>query len=346
MREKVLGLDEEVLKPYFSLEHVLNGLFALSERILGIRCVPGPSAKLWHEDARLLQILDIQTGKVLAHLAMDLYARPGVKRDGAWMHYLYGRKGSRPPFALIACNQARPIDGKPSLMSLNDVRTLFHEFGHALQHMLTTVSEPAAAGIENVEWDAVEIASQFWEQWVTHPKTLQNLTQHYQTGAPLPEDLLEKIRAARVFREGFQTVRQLAFALGDLELHHRLRPHVETPRSLWRRMATEILDTPPHANDRMLCSFSHLFSGGYSAGYYSYKWAEALAADLFLAFEESDESQHPALGRKLRDTLFSLGGSRHPAEVFKAFRGREPDASALAIRSGFRYNGVVWGIKD
>ena len=214
----------------------------------------------------------------------------------------------------------------------------FHEFGHGLQHMLSTVDRPQAAGINNVEWDAVELPSQFMENWCYDRPTLLGMARHWQTGDPLPEGTFEKLQAARTFLGGIATLRQVHFALTDLRLHSQWQPDGGvSPEELRRRIAATTTVMAPIDGDAMLCSFSHIFAGGYSAGYYSYKWAEVLSADAFAAFEDAgldDESAVQATGRRFRETVLSLGGSRHPREVFCAFRGREPSTEALIRHSG------------
>src|SRR5690606_12596895 len=218
------------------------------------------------------------------------------------------------------------------------VETLFHEFGHGLQHMLTAVDHEGAAGINGIEWDAVELPSQFMENWCYHEPTLMGLSGHWQTGEPLPRELFEKIVAARTFRSGSDTLRQLYFGLTDLALHHDYDPERDgTPFAVMRRVAEKATVLPPLPEDRFLCSFSHVFAGGYAAGYYSYKWAEVLSADAFAAFEEAgleDDAAIRATGRRFRETVLALGGSRHPMEVFEAFRGRRPSSEPLLRHSG------------
>jgi len=249
-----------------------------------------------------------------------------------------GRAHGRRPIAYLVCNQAPPVDGKPSCMSFDEVATLFHEFGHGLQHMLTTVEHGLASGIRNIEWDAVELPSQFMENWCYHRETLRGLSAHVDTGEPLPDELFERIRAARTFRAGSDMLRQIYFALIDLELHHGFDPDgTQTPWDVQRRVARRTTLIPPLPDDRFLCGFTHLFAGGYAAGYYSYKWAEVLSADAFAAFEEAglDDPQAVAeTGRRYRHTILALGGSRHPMEVFRAFRGREPSTVALLRHAG------------
>jgi oligopeptidase A len=246
----------------------------------------------------------------------------------------------RLPVAYLICNQTPPVDGKPSLMSFDEVETLFHEFGHGLQHMLTAVDWGLVSGIRSIEWDAVELPSQFMENWCYERETLAGIARHWQTGESLPDELREKLRAARTYRAGSLMLRQLGFALTDLELHrHWVASGPETPFDVERRVAARTAVMPPLPEDRFLCSFGHIFGGGYAAGYYSYKWAEVLSADAFAAFEEAgleDESALRATGRRYRDTVLALGGSRPPMEVFEAFRGREPRSDAL-----LRHNGLA-----
>ncbi len=245
---------------------------------------------------------------------------------------------SRLPIAYLVCNGSAPVDGKPSLTTFREIETLFHEFGHALQHMLTEVEYGLASGIRDVDWDAVELPSQFMENWCYHPSTLIGLSRHIETGEPLPLELFEKIRAARTFQSGLATLRQLNFGFLDLELHHRFLPGgKDTPFDVQRRIAAKTTVLLPLPEDRFLCGFSHIFQGGYAAGYYSYKWAEVLSSDAFAAFEEAGLDSEPALvetGRRFRSTILALGGSESPMEVFKRFRGREPTTEALLRHSG------------
>jgi oligopeptidase A len=223
-------------------------------------------------------------------------------------------------------------------MNFTELRTLFHEFGHALQHMLTRVDYQLAAGIRGVEWDAVELPSQFMENWCYHKETLVGLSGHVDRGESLPDTLFEKLIAARNYRSGSAMLRQLYFSLTDLELHHAWRPDSgESPFDVQRRVAETTTVMPPLPEDRFLCSFGHIFGGGYAAGYYSYKWAEVLSADAFSVFEEAgldDEAALGAAGRRFRETVLSQGGSRPPMDVFKSFRGREPSTEALLRHQG------------
>ncbi len=347
LRESRFQFTDEELRPYFSLERVLDGLFALCGRLFGITVRPA-DAPLWHEDVRFYDVLD-ESGTHVASFYLDPYVRPGLKRDGAWMNtcvsrrWLSGENGERTlqvPVAHLVCNSTPPVGDRPSLMTFREVETLFHEFGHGLQHMMTTVDYPDAAGISGVEWDAVELPSQFMENWCYHRPTLLGMTAHWETGEPLPEALFEKIVAARTFQSGTLMLRQLLFGLTDIELHERFDPDGdESAFDAQRRIAEKTSVLPMLPENRSLCAFQHIFAGGYAAGYYSYKWAEVLSADAFAAFEEAgldDESAVAETGRRFRDTVLALGGGRHPMDVFKDFRGREPSTEALLRHTGLK----------
>ncbi|MFM8276072.1 MAG: M3 family metallopeptidase, partial [Cyanobium sp.] len=340
LRQESFELDSEALRPWFPLEQVLQGLFGLCQRLFDIRIVstdPG-EAPSWHADVRYFRVLDGASGAPLAAFYLDPFSRPGSKRGGAWMDECLGRSrtpSGEPvlPVAYLICNQSPPVGTTPSLMTFDEVETLFHEFGHGLQHMLTTVERPQAAGINNVEWDAVELPSQFMENWCYDRTTLMGMARHLQSGEPLPEAEYQKLLAARTFMGGSATLRQVHFALTDLRLHSVWSPASgQSPEQLRREIARTTTVLQPIPEDAFLCSFSHIFAGGYSAGYYSYKWAEVLSADAFGAFEEVGLENEAAIrqtGRRFRDTVLSLGGSRHPSEVFEAFRGRAPSSEAL-----------------
>ena len=343
-RQEAFELDSEALRPWFPLPRVLEGLFGLCNRLFGIRIVAADGrAPIWHPDVRYFEVEDAGSDRPLAAFYLDPYSRPGSKRGGAWMDECLGRSLSPEgtpvlPVAYLVCNQSPPVGDTPSLMTFQEVETLFHEFGHGLQHMLTTVERPQAAGINNVEWDAVELPSQFMENWCYDRATLMGMARHWQTGAPLPEEEFQKLLAARTFMAGAATLRQVHFALTDLRLHSQWTPDCgRSPEQLRREIAATTTVLEPIEEDAFLCSFGHIFAGGYAAGYYSYKWAEVLSADAFSAFEEVGLTNEEAIrttGRRFRDTVLSLGGSRHPSEVFADFRGREPSAEALIRHTG------------
>ena len=345
-REEKFAFTDEELRPYFSLPKVLEGLFGLVHRIFGITITPADGqAPIWHEDVRYFQVAN-ESGNPIAYFYLDPYSRPAEKRGGAWMDECIGRakwveNGEtkvRLPVAYLQCNQTPPIDDQPSLMTFTEVETLFHEFGHGLQHMLTTVDYAGAAGINNVEWDAVELPSQFMENWCYEQATLFGMAKHYQTGETLPEHYYKKLLAAKTYMSGTGMLRQLHFGFVDIELHHRYQPGgSETVSDVRNRIAENTMIIKPLPEDAFLCAFCHIFAGGYSAGYYSYKWAEVLSADAFSAFEEAGLNNEKAVsetGKRFRDTVLALGGSLHPMEVFKAFRGREPSTKPLLIHSG------------
>ncbi len=345
-REAKFDFNEEELRPYFSLPKVLDGLFGLAKRIFGVTITAADGkASVWHEDVRYFQIAD-ENGAAIAFFFLDPYSRPAEKRGGAWMNDCIGRAKmtvegkteTRLPVAYLTCNQTPPVDDKPSLMTFGEVTTLFHEFGHGLQHMLTTIDYSGASGINNVEWDAVELPSQFMENWCYDRPTLFGMAKHYQTGETLPEEYYQKLVAAKNYMSGSGMLRQLHFGLLDIELHSNYQPGGdETPSDVRDRLTKTTSVLQPIAEDNFLCAFGHIFAGGYAAGYYSYKWAEVLSADAFAAFEEAgleDEAAVRSVGKRFKDTVLSLGGSLHPMEVFQSFRGREPKTEPLLRHSG------------
>lgn len=341
-RQAKFNFSAEELRPYFPLPRVLEGIFSLAKRIFGVEIIAADGkAPIWHPDVRYFQIND-EKGEKIAYFYLDAYSRPAEKRGGAWMDVCIGRAKTgtevRLPVAYLICNQTPPVDGNPSLMTFEEVTTLFHEFGHGLQHMLTTVDYSGAAGINNVEWDAVELPSQFMENWCYDRPTLMSMAKHYETGETLPEHYYQKLLLAKNYMSGSAMLRQLHLSLVDLELHHRYQPNGgETPKQVRQRLVATTTIIPPLPEDAFLCSFGHIFAGGYAAGYYSYKWAEVLSADAFAAFEEvglDNEEAVKAIGRRFRDTVLAMGGSSHPMNVFKAFRGREPSTEPLLCHSG------------
>ena len=343
LRQERFNLNQEALRPWFPLPQVLDGLFHLCERLFSIKIEAADGeAPIWHQDVRFFRVND-QDGHPLAAFYLDPFSRPASKRGGAWMDECLNRSRNSEgelthPVAYLICNQTPPSGDIPSLMSFEEVETLFHEFGHGLQHMLTTVEHPQAAGINNVEWDAVELPSQFMENWCLDRHTLMGMARHWQTGEPLPEEDYNKLRNSRTFMQGCGTLRQVHFALTDLRLHSTWTPELgQSPDAFRRKIADSTTVLPPIPEDRVLCAFGHIFSGGYSAGYYSYKWAEVLSADAFAAFEEvglDQEENVQATGQRFRNTVLSLGGSQRPADVYKSFRGRTASTDALIRHSG------------
>ena len=344
LREERFGFTDEDLRPYFALPDVLDGLFGLCHRLFGIAVEHADGeAPVWQKDVRFFRVKG-EDGETIAGFYLDPYSRPADKRGGAWMGDCLGRRRNADgslqlPVAYLVCNGTPPTGDTPSLMSFREVETLFHEFGHGLQHMLTTVDEPGAAGISGVEWDAVELPSQFMENWCYHRPTLLGFAKHHETGEPLPADLFEKIVKARTFRAGSQMCRQIGFGASDMTLHStpEIAGDADAALAAHRKTLTETSVLPPLPEDRSLCSFSHIFAGGYAAGYYSYKWAEVLSADAFAAFEEAgldDEAAVAETGRRFRDTVLSLGGGEDPMAVFERFRGRAPEPDALLRHSG------------
>jgi oligopeptidase A len=273
---------------------------------------------------------------------LDLYARE-TKRGGAWMDEALTRRkkagGVQPPVAYLVCNFPSPVGGKPALFTHDDVITLFHEFGHGLHHLLTRVDYLGVSGIRGVEWDAVELPSQFMENFCWEWAVLEHMTAHVDTGAPLPRALFDKMIAAKNFQSGMQAVRQIEFSLFDMHLHHDFEPDgTKTPLQLLDEIRQRVAVVTPPSWSRFANNFSHIFGGGYSAGYYSYKWAEVLSADAYSAFEESPMAAggvlNPEVGARFRREILAVGGSRPALESFKAFRGREPSVDALLRHSG------------
>jgi oligopeptidase A len=344
LKEKTFDLKEEELRPYFALDAVLGGMFGLVDRIFGIEVrEANGKAEVWHPDVKFFEVYDKESGEHIASFFLDPYSRPADKRGGAWMADCRGKSealGIHVPVAYLTCNGSPPVGKKPSLMTFRETETLFHEFGHGLQHMLTRATVGDVAGINGVEWDAVELPSQFMENWCYDKPTVYSFAKHYETGEPLPEEMFEKLKQ-KTFGAGMMACRQLLFGMMDLELHSNYDPNGdETIFEVQRKMAS--IYTPyakPIDEDRFLCGFSHIFAGGYSAGYYSYKWAEVMSADAFGAFEDvglDNEDGVREVGRKFRETVLSLGGGISPTEVFEQFRGRGPSPEAL-----LRHNGLA-----
>jgi oligopeptidase A len=346
LREKQYEFEEEELRAFFPLPSVLNGLFELAERLFGVKIQAADGeAQVWNDSVMYFNIRDATTNEYIASFYLDPYSRPAEKRGGAWMDVCVGKSRvlNKKPTAYLTCNGSPPVGDKPSLMTFREVETLFHEFGHGLQHMLTKVEYGDAAGINGVEWDAVELPSQFMENWCYDKPTLYSFAKHYETGEPLPEVLFEKVKAAKNFQAGLQTIRQLFFGSMDMHLHSQAYdPNGnKTIFDVQNELAAKFTVMPPLPEDRFLCAFGHIFAGGYSAGYFSYKWAEVMSADAFGAFEEvglDDEAAVKETGRRFRDTVLAMGGGKHPSDVYKAFRGREPQPEALLRHTGLADN--------
>ena len=343
LKQELYSYSEEDVRPYFPMPKVLDGLFNLVSKIFKITVKENQdNAPVWNKDVKFYDIFDDKEQKI-ASFYLDPYSRPADKRGGAWMDTCIDRGLHENqillPVAYLICNSTPPVGDKPSLMSFREVETLFHEFGHGLQHMLTKVDHLDAAGINGVEWDAVELPSQFMENWCYHKPTLMSLTSHVETGETLPDDLFEKIKSSKNFQSALMMVRQLHFGMIDIELHHRFNPETDNFIERNKEIAKAASPVPVMDFDRFLCSFSHIFAGGYSAGYYSYKWAEVLSADAFAKFEEAgldDEKKIEEAGLEFRDTVLALGGGQHPMDVFKTFRGRAPSPDALLRHSGLK----------
>lgn len=339
LRQHRFQLSEEEVRQYFPAQKAIDGMFAIVTRLYGVDIVPvEPGVDVWHPDVQFYEIRAAD-GQVRGRFYLDLYARP-KKRGGAWMDDCVTRRkradGLQIPVAYLTCNFPPPTPDKPSLLRHDDVTTLFHEFGHGLHHLLTQVDYLSASGIHGVEWDAVELPSQFMENFCWERAGLDLIAAHWQTGAPLPEDLYQKLIAAKNFQSGMQMVRQLELSLFDFRIHQEFNPELggriyAILADVRREVAVVI---PPEFN-RFPHSFSHIFAGGYAAGYYSYKWAEVLSADAFSLFEETGIFDRET-GRRFLEQILERGGSRDAMASFVAFRGREPKIDAL-----LRHNGIV-----
>ena len=331
LRARKYALNEEELKPYFALDAVIEGLFAISQRVFGILLRQRDGVDVWHPDVRYYDLLDAD-GRVFGGVYVDLHARKG-KRGGAWMDVCRNRferaDGTQLPVAFLTCNFAPPTATTPSLLTHDDVLTLFHEFGHGLHHLLTEVGLPGVAGINGVEWDAVELPSQLMENFGWQRIALDLFARHWQTGGKLPDELFARMLAARHFHAGLFLVRQLEFALFDFRLHREFDP-ARGARALQilGEVRDEVAVLHPPAWQRFPHAFTHIFAGGYGAGYYSYLWAEVLSADAFERFEEAGVFDR-ATGEAYRKAILGVGGSRPALESFVEFRGREPRPDAL-----------------
>ncbi|MCF5880862.1 oligopeptidase A [Aeromonas veronii] len=337
LKQHKFSISDEQLRPYFPASKVVKGLFEVVKRVFGMKVRERLGIDTWHPDVRFYDIFDADD-ELRGSFYLDLYAREH-KQGGAWMDVCLGRRyrqdGSlQKPVAYLTCNFNGLVDGKPALFTHNEVVTLFHEFGHGIHHMLTRIDVAGVAGINGVAWDAVELPSQFLENWCWESEALAFISGHYETGEPLPADLLEKMLTARNFQAAMQMLRQLEFALFDFRLHQEFDPAnpAQLPALLDEVRSQVAVMTPPAFN-RFQHSFSHIFAGGYAAGYYSYKWAEVLSADAFSRFEE-EGIFNPATGQSFLKNILEKGGSKEPMELFRAFRGREPKVDALLRHSG------------
>ena len=338
LKEARYAFSEQDVKPYFTAPKVMAGLFRIVENLFDLR-ITRDQAPVWHDSVEFYRLE--RDGQLVGQFYLDPPARNG-KRGGAWMDGVRDR-WQRPdsarlqtPVAHLVCNFAAGVNGKPPLLTHDDVITLFHEAGHGLHHMLTRINEHDVSGINGVEWDAVELPSQFMENFCWDWHVLQNMTAHVDTGEPLPRALFERMLAAKNFQSGMQTLRQVEFALFDMLLHSQETPPADV-MPLLRQVREEVAVLPTPAYNRMANTFSHIFAGGYAAGYYSYKWAEVLSADAYAAFEETaaaDGSPDPSTARRYREEVLEVGGSRPAMESFKAFRGREPSVDALLRHQG------------
>ncbi len=337
LRQQRYSFSDEEVKQYFPEEEVLAGMFRVVETIYGVRVRSG-TAETWHKDVRFYEIGDAG-GERIGQFYMDLYARES-KRGGAWMAEAIGRRrlGNRvqTPVAFLTCNFSAPVGGKPALFRHSEVNTLFHEFGHGLHQLLTQVDEMGVAGINGVEWDAVELPSQFMENFCWEREVVEPMTRNVATGARIPRALFDRMIAAKNFQRGLGFVRQLEFALFDMRLHYDFAPAGNILGLLDEVHAqVAVVDTP--AYNRFPNQFAHIFAGSYAAGYYSYKWAEVLSADAYGAFEENGVL-NPEIGARFRREVLAAGGSRPALDSFVAFRGREPQIDALLRHNGMTAN--------
>ena len=334
--QKRYAFSEQEVKQYFTEPKVLGGLFKVIESLFNVKVKPD-TAPVWHEDVRFYR-LETPAGELVGQFYLDLYARE-TKRGGAWMDEARSRRrvlnGIQKPIAYLNCNFSRPVGGKPATFTHDDVTTLFHETGHGLHHLLTRGEELGVSGIHGVEWDAVELPSQFMENYCWEWEVVEGMTAHVDTGTPLPRELFDKMLAAKNFQSGMMAVRQIEFSLFDMLIHSDFDPKSGlTVMDVLNDVRKEVAVLLPPEWHRFPSSFSHIFGGGYGAGYFSYKWAEVLSADAYAAFEEAGNPFDAAVGKRFLDEILSVGGSRPAIESFKAFRGREPSVDALLRHSG------------
>lgn len=334
LREQRYSISQEILRAYFPIDKVLSGLFAIVEKLYGIQIEELSGFDTWHPDVRLFEIKE--NGAHVGRFFFDLYARAN-KRGGAWMDGARDKRRDAAgklisPVANLVCNFTPAVGGKPALLTHDEVTTLFHEFGHGLHHLLTRVEHAGASGINGVAWDAVELPSQFMENWCWEPEGLALISGHYESGEPLPQDLLDKMLAAKNFQSGLMMVRQIEFSLFDFELH-ATHGDGRNVLDVLEGIRNEVSVLRPPAYNRFPNSFAHIFAGGYAAGYYSYKWAEVLSADAFSKFEEEGVF-NSATGQAFREAILARGGSQEPMVLFVDFRGRPPSIDALLRHLG------------
>lgn len=335
LRVEKYSVSQEELRPYFPAEKVIAGMFDVVQRLFGIQVKQIAAFDTYHPDVRFYEIE--KDGKKIASFYLDLFARD-KKKGGAWMADCRVRRktktGVQLPVAFLTCNFTPPVGDTPSLLTHDEVTTLFHEFGHGLHHMLTQIDVAAVSGINGVAWDAVELPSQFMENWCWEPEAIPLISGHYQTGEPLPQTLLDKMLAAKNFQSGLQMIRQLEFSLFDFRLHAEYNPHApQSAQTVINEIRAQVAVVKPPAFNRFENSFSHIFAGGYAAGYYSYKWAEVLSADAYSRFEE-EGIFNTQTGESFLQEILQQGGSKAPMDLFKNFRGREPQIDALLRHSG------------
>ncbi len=336
LRASRFAISDETLKPYFPADRVIRGLFAIVNELFGIHFEARDEVTSWHEDVVYYRVLDAN-GAEIGGFYFDLYARSD-KRGGAWMDECAARmradNGLHLPVAFLTCNLTPPVDGTPAQFTHDEVLTLFHEFGHGLHHLLTEIDTPSLSGINGVEWDAVELPSQLLENWCWYREGLDLISGHVESGEPLPAETVERLQASRHFHEALAILRQVEFSLFDFRLHMTTDPVSEADiRALLDNVRNQVAVIQPPSYNRFPHAFGHIFAGGYAAGYYSYKWAEVLAADAFGAFEE-EGLLNAAAGARFRDAVLARGGSRPTRENFRQFRGREPDLDPLLRQAG------------
>jgi oligopeptidase A len=335
LKQKKYAISDEELRPYFPEHKVVSGLFEVVSRLYGLRIEQQTGVDTWHKDVSFYKIFDADN-QHRGSFYFDLYARE-KKRGGAWMDVCRSRRRLsngeiQLPVAYMVCNFNGPVDGKPALFTHDEVVTLFHEFGHGLHHMLTKIDAGGVSGISGVAWDAVELPSQFLENWCWQPEALSFISGHFETGEALPNELLDKMLAAKNYQSAMQMVRQLELSLFDFTLHQQSNAE-KSVQSILDEIRQEVAVVIPPAFNRFQNSFGHIFAGGYAAGYYSYKWAEVLSSDAFGRFEEEGIFNQQT-GRDFLSNILEMGGSKEPMELFVAFRGREPEVDALLRHSG------------